>query len=110
MASVIRGSDNFDSLLAKFDAGHNFATNGYQKLSNGLIIQWGVTNLGSGGGQTITFHTAFTTACLWGQGWQMGADKSNNLGFVSMSDLQVGQITNINPNGAGDFCWIVIGY
>lgn len=40
MASVIRGSDDFDSAIAKFDTAHSFTTNGYQKLSNGLIIQW----------------------------------------------------------------------
>lgn len=58
MASVIRGSDNFDTTFMTVGS---LATNGYTKLPNGVIIQWGYTTLGSG---TITFPIAFTTACL----------------------------------------------
>jgi hypothetical protein len=44
------------------DSGHSYATNGYQKLSNGLIIQWGKKQ---GAGKTlVTFPIAFPTACL----------------------------------------------
>ena len=41
MASVIRGSDNFDSLTGVL-TGVSKATNGYIKMGNGVIIQWGV--------------------------------------------------------------------
>lgn len=41
------------------------ATNGHQRLPGGLVIQWGQTaSLASGSSTTITFPTAFKTACL----------------------------------------------
>lgn len=44
-----------------FDAGHSFATNGYQKLGNGLIIQWG-RNATHADAYT-TFPIAFPSVC-----------------------------------------------
>jgi hypothetical protein len=43
----------------------SISSNGYQKLPGGLIIQWGTaTSTSSGDGfQTVTFPTAFSTAC-----------------------------------------------
>ncbi len=41
------------------DSAHSFTSNGYQTLSNGLIIQWGESSSTS-----VTFPIAFTTACL----------------------------------------------
>lgn len=41
------------------DTAKSITANGYQKLSNGLIIQWG-----NAVAQTITFPIAFPTACL----------------------------------------------
>ena len=40
----------------------SLATNGYQKLPGGLIIQWGTDTLNSG--TVITFPIAFPTACV----------------------------------------------
>ena len=42
------------------DAGHSFTTNGYQKLSSGLIFQWAYLTLGS---TTYNFPIAFTSMC-----------------------------------------------
>lgn len=49
-----------------FDAAHSFAENGYQKLSNGIILQWGLaTNLAVSPASTvITFPIAFPNACF----------------------------------------------
>lgn len=44
------------------DSGKSLSTNGYQKLSNGLIIQWGRSS--ASGGRTISFPIAFPNACL----------------------------------------------
>ncbi len=49
------------------DTAHSFTSNGYQKLSNGLIIQWGkVTPTSSSlvSGKSVSFPIAFPTACL----------------------------------------------
>lgn len=39
------------------------ATNGWRKLPDGTIIQWGAYTLGSGGTTTTTFPIAFPVAC-----------------------------------------------
>jgi len=46
------------------DDGHSFATNGYQKFSNGLILQWGTEAADSGARQTITMPISFPNAIL----------------------------------------------
>jgi hypothetical protein len=43
------------------DAGHSFTTNGYQKLSSGLIFQWAYLTAGS---ITYNFPIAFTSMCF----------------------------------------------
>ncbi len=62
-----------------YDAGHSFASNGYQKLSNGLILQWGsVTADGN-----YTFPIAFPTGCyslvFGGSGASNGVPRSNSI-------------------------------
>ena len=43
----------------------SLATNGYQKLPGGLIIQWGiVSTTQSEGSKTVTFPISFPTNCL----------------------------------------------
>lgn len=67
---------NTDALRVK-DAGITFAkllstdwtsskgAGGYQKLASGLYIQWGITtSTNSAAAATVTFPTAFPTACL----------------------------------------------
>src|SRR5574344_1581347 len=45
------------------DSGHSFSTNGYQKLSNGLIIQW-INASASSSGSTVTYPISFPNAVL----------------------------------------------
>ena len=47
------------STASAYDAAHSFATNGYQKFSNGLIIQW--YNVTADG--TYNWPIAFPSAC-----------------------------------------------
>ena len=91
-----------------YDAGHLFAANGYQKFSNGLIIQWGRMV----GGQN-TFPIAFPTAAL-------RMTTGNRPNYTSASG--VGEVFSLAKTGfyVGDFgvgdSWkavpdyIVIGY
>lgn len=44
------------------DTAHSFSTNGYQKLSNGLIIQWGRTAVNVSSVTNISFPIVFPTA------------------------------------------------
>ena len=48
-------------ISALTDDGHTYLTNGFQKLSNGLILQWGSTTAVNA---SLTFPVAFPTAAL----------------------------------------------
>lgn len=93
-----------------YDNGSSLSTNGYQKLSNGLIIQWGyISSSYNNSGKLITFPTAFSTACRnvtgqmitsgnWDEGWSVYS--------VSTSKFYLR-----NSNGSTvPFYWFAIGY
>lgn len=56
-----------------YDGGHLHAAKGYQKLSNGLIIQWGKMT-----SQTENFCIPFTTACFTVQTMHCGSTSNDN--------------------------------
>ncbi len=58
------------------DAGHYFVQNGFQKLSNGLIIQWGIAK-----GKTVSyFPIAFPSACFSAVGsMNIGGDSARGV-------------------------------
>jgi hypothetical protein len=82
----------------------SLGTNGYVKLSNGLIIQWGRRSLPSSGG-TITWNIPFTTACYMA----IGNDSSNQNGSANM----VGTLSTTGWTGdvaaTATYNWIAIG-
>jgi hypothetical protein len=91
-------------ISASFDAGHSFAANGYQKLANGLIMQWGQTVAGT---SAVTFPIAYPTACAsvvltlhYGaqQDWTGIVYSFSNAGF------------NITGNTGMPNFWFSIGY
>lgn len=73
------GDPNAATLLAEFP--FSAAQNGYAKLPNGLILQWGLANVGvfsTGGGmndQGVAFNITFPSGLLW-------SAASPNGGFV----------------------------
>lgn len=69
-----------DIAIGLTDAGHSFGSNGYQKLSNGLIIQWGeyTATMTHGTSYTATFPVAFTNSCL-----QVDTSVSNTMATVT---------------------------
>jgi hypothetical protein len=63
--------DGFHANELMGDFGHSFGSNGYQKLSSGLIIEWGqaqgkIGSIGNAlnGGLWVDFPLAFPTNCL----------------------------------------------
>jgi hypothetical protein len=50
--------------IASFLADKSFTSSGYQRFSNGLIVQWGSVNAVSSTNATFTFPIAFPTAAL----------------------------------------------
>jgi len=99
-----------------YDTAHSFSSNGYQKLSNGLIFQWGNYN-NTDDLITVTFPIAFTTACLsvnvsdFRLGITDGID--NYVATISSAPTTTGvSIANedaYNPSISKTF-WFAIGY
>ena len=110
-ADLIRG------IAGDFTKSHG--TSGYQKLPNGLIIQWGSfvvnttvgsdTNVGS-----VTFPVAFPSACSgFSLSWA-GANPRISLSANTISDSGLGNI-DASDNGSGgnrtgSVYWIAVGY
>lgn len=69
-AQVLAGTDNSSpitssALASAFTHGvfaSGFPSSGYQKLSSGMIIQWGKSTTGTSGGDNFTLPVAFPTA------------------------------------------------
>jgi len=87
---------NYD--ISDFDDGHLFSTNGYQKLSNGLIIQWYNVTIGPDRNQTFTHPLAFPTGCLNGAatkgGGQVPTDSYTGIYNLSKTAVTVANGTN----------------
>ena len=100
--------DGLDSTAFLRATASSLSQNGYIKFSNNLIIQWGRTTLGSGGG-TITWPVAFTTAVYTA----IGNDSTTQNGTANMtSGGGTGlSLTGWNGDvGAGaTYHWIAIG-
>ncbi len=93
--------------------GRSLATNGYQKLPGGLIIQWGYTSTGSTG-STVTLPVAFNSWVAGCAGNESGDDTSikvisiipKSLSTIKVSGRVVGGNTLINTVVR----WIAVGY
>jgi hypothetical protein len=96
----------------------SLATNGYQRMPGGLIIQWGTTpSIATDGRTTITFPVAFPNACL-----SATSSPINNAGggtFPDVTSSHVGLFTattmQISLDSAGvstnyTVSWIAIGW
>ena len=98
-------------------AGQTLATNGYQKLSNGLIIQWGIGTASastSGTATGVTYPISFPNA-VFATHVQLKAT-----GIAGTSDAVVNQTSNSgftwyrqnnsNVDSFRDYSWFAIGY
>lgn len=85
----------------------DLSNNGYVELGNGLIIQWGRETLTSGGGQTITWPTPFSTAPFIAFGVEVSdQNASSNISFGTQG---AASWTNIDTASGGVYHWIAIG-
>lgn len=84
--------------------------NGYQRLPNGFIMQWGRANASTSAGNTrsITFPLAFTTACYNVQ--VTALDSGTHASGLSSTAFLTG-FTFINSSGGtiSDFYWFAVG-
>lgn len=92
----------------------NKASNGYFKLGNGLIVQWGTTSSSVGNtNYTINFPTAFSTASNWAFcGSTVGQQNEDSICIQSKSSTNI-VIQNRSYNAGSvnkPVCWIAVGY
>ncbi len=119
---ALGGTDSARAVTsAALASAKNYATNGYQKLPGGLILQWGTVALAAeaAGGHTlaVTFPVAFITSrivtCSTRYAGPYG-DNANisqvvggsNTGFTATNQL----VNSAQPNIAINFDWLAIGY
>ena len=91
----------------------NIAQNGYLKLSNGLIIQWGSETVSSSGPFNLTFPIAFSSATSYSIVKTYNSSGSDDIMCKEVSFYNftaTGATTyNIIAN-SNSFQWIAIGY
>lgn len=103
-ADLLRG------LPADFSCSKN--SNGYTKLPNGLILQWGMGTTGSSGAITVTFPITFPNYCFslsaiayGGVDTNVMVNNANNTEFDTTTFKSDGNLW-----GNRNFKWIAIGY
>ena len=124
-AQVIAGTDDTTAvspakLKELYTAGSSKTQNGYQKLPNGVILQWGTIDYNSNPGEIavdVVFPSVFPTSCL-----NVTATRktlANNLGdgVVGIVSYSSGAVTfqlniwsNDGSSGVRGFTWFAIGY
>jgi hypothetical protein len=80
------------------------SANGYSKLPNGFIIQWGVVDIGSSG-TNITLPITFPTACTA----VLASCTTNNLARASIINNSTINVA-CNPSTPQRCYWIAVGY
>lgn len=81
------------------DAGHSLTSPGYQKLSSGLILQWGY-----GYGYSYTpFPVPFPNACLY-------ASCSSEAGYPNPQKANVSRFGVSSWAVGANVYWLAIGY
>jgi hypothetical protein len=85
------------------------ATNGYQKLPGGIIIQWGEVQRPQNTGQKLTFPISFPNACINASTTIItSADWGESTSVYSLTKTSM-YIRNSN-GGTLNIYWIAIGY
>ena len=73
---------------------------------NGLIMKWGISNLGSAGG-TVAFPVPFPAACINITANGAQADATSNLGITAFDELG---FTHNNASANVNYHWQAIGH
>jgi hypothetical protein len=96
--------------LSDLDAGSSLAQNGYQRLSSGLIIQWGYI-ADTSSTMTITYPITFPNK-VFSFGSQMVKNTQNyqNITVNSSYATSLSSVTVYWDSGADGILWMAIGY
>ena len=92
--------------------GASLSASGYQKLSSGLIIQWGLATSGAGGNVTVTFPIAFPTSILRAYASCPQGNIVGGVGAATNTTLQIGATFANTAGGAVGYSipWFSLGY
>jgi hypothetical protein len=106
---------SFASLSSLTDFDNSLATNGYQKLPGGLIIQWGAdtNDMTEGENRTYTFPIAFPSTCatvqvtIFGNGDASGDNGPVALFSKSRTEFETESLSQATVPG---ITWLAIGW
>lgn len=104
--SSVLGAGDLD-VSSAYDVAKSLTTNGYQKLSNGLILQWGYDATGATG--TYTFPIAFPNAALniIATEYNYGTNGSEK---ITITNLGVASFDVTRNATSGAFWYFAIGH
>ena len=90
----------------------SLATNGYQKLPSGLILQWGTTpSISTDSSYAVTFPIAFPTACVTVQVCGKLGGITGASGYsIGTGNYTTTGVTIYNDSNAQATSWLAIGY
>ena len=102
--------DAFGSIVTT--TGINKAQNGYVKLGNGIIIQWGWYKVNNSANTTITFPTAFSGNSTYAVSTDIYCSDNNRERPFTVKTKTASNITVYNYfSGGTNYCFIIaIGY
>lgn len=93
------------------DFANSKTENGYQKLPNGLIIQWGIGHAGRVGTDYANrFPISFPTACQTVQAIHIGTNDSVNTIINGITTTGFNARSNYQTATTVVICWLAIGY
>ena len=109
-AEVLAGKDNTKAvtpygLLSAFLKNHG--DSGFQKLPNGLIVQWGKASIASDGSTVVAFPVAFPTGACFVNATPTGEVAAD---FVATSSTKGNATFKHNANGKISALWIALGF
>jgi len=112
-ADTLDGKDSTDfALMNDFD--NDLSENGYQKLPNGLIIQWGQFTLSGGDAETFNYNISFPNACLSLIGCDYNdasiTDETARALLVHIIDESEFEAKLQDNSEDNKFGWVAIGY
>ena len=111
-ALFVPSSDKTGSAISTVDI--NKSLNGYVKLGNGIIIQWGVDAQNGDGLHTVTLPTPFTSVNYKVVGNVNGGDWSSNIQYINSQLISSSTTTTFtiyrSYNVPAEIFWIAIGY
>lgn len=110
-AVFVPSSDKINAAIST--VGINKSSNGYVKLGNGIIIQWGITPsaINADSSVTITLPTAFTSSNYSVSVCQNGTMQTGGGGIDGVDTKTTTSFTlNHGADGNYNYMWIAIGY